>query len=582
MPHTGASAARTPRWTALLLAAMLAAAMLVLAAPPQKSEAADLPGSILEGGFIISDDEFFDGDAMSASQIRSFLKKRVPTCASGRTCLKSYKANMAAKKKDKYCKAIKAAKKVSAATMIARVGKACGINPKVIIVMLEKEQGLVTSTAPTKARYSAAMGYNCPDTTGCSTASLGFFTQVYGGARQLQVYTKNPTLFNYRAGRVNTIKWHPNSSCGTSKVYIQNQATANLYIYTPYRPNIAALAAGYGTGDKCSSYGNRNFYNYYVKWFAKGASSSTGAPAKVSSCKKPPTADVTRVSGTATTTYTALNVRKAPTQTCDSGVYTVPKGTKVTVTGRYGMWTRIKTSKGTRWVATEYLKPKGSAAAGPGNACAVPSSASIGKASGTVKVTLPASLDGLNARKAPAVACGTGAVLLKDGAKYKRTATYGVWWRLEVGGKQLWSHSDYLRVVSKTCTVPTSGVTAASGTYIRAVKLPVARTAPTAKCSTGAQKITYGTALKRTGVYKTYTRVTVGGKSMWIKTSSIKRATVLKVVSAVNLRTGPSTSTKSKAVLAKGVKVAVLAVHGKWRKVLVGSRTGWVHKNYIR
>jgi hypothetical protein len=50
-------------------------------------------------------------------------------------------------------------------------------------------------------------------------------------------------------------------------VLIQNQATAGLYNYTPYQPNAAALAAGYGTGDSCSAYGNRNFWLYFRDWF---------------------------------------------------------------------------------------------------------------------------------------------------------------------------------------------------------------------------------------------------------------------------------------------------------------------------
>ena len=48
---------------------------------------------------------------------------------------------------------------------------------------------------------------------------------------------------------------------------LENRATVALYVYTPYQPNEAALAAGSGTGDYCSSYGNRNFYNYFTKWF---------------------------------------------------------------------------------------------------------------------------------------------------------------------------------------------------------------------------------------------------------------------------------------------------------------------------
>ena len=50
-------------------------------------------------------------------------------------------------------------------------------------------------------------------------------------------------------------------------MYIQNQATANLYIYTPYQPNAAALNNLFGSGDGCSAYGNRNFWRLFSDWF---------------------------------------------------------------------------------------------------------------------------------------------------------------------------------------------------------------------------------------------------------------------------------------------------------------------------
>jgi len=90
---------------------------------------------------------------------------------------------------------------------------------------------------------------------------------VYSAAKQFRRYAANPTGYSYRAGRANTILWHPNTACGSSSVYIENQATASLYDYTPYRPNDAALAAGYLTGDSCSSYGIRNFHLYFRDWF---------------------------------------------------------------------------------------------------------------------------------------------------------------------------------------------------------------------------------------------------------------------------------------------------------------------------
>ena len=55
-------------------------------------------------------------------------------------------------------------------------------------------------------------------------------------------------------------------------MFIDNQATAALYVYTPYRPNAAALGNMYGTGDSCSSYGNRNFWRMFSDWFGNPTS----------------------------------------------------------------------------------------------------------------------------------------------------------------------------------------------------------------------------------------------------------------------------------------------------------------------
>src|SRR5690606_18403746 len=106
----------------------------------------------------------------------------------------------------------------------------------------------------------------------CDPAYKGFFYQVYYGAHRFKVYKANPDSFNYKAGRNNTILWHPNTSCGTSTVYIQNVATALLYIYTPYRPNAAALNNLRGIGNSCSSYGNRNFWVFFNDWFGSPVS----------------------------------------------------------------------------------------------------------------------------------------------------------------------------------------------------------------------------------------------------------------------------------------------------------------------
>nr|BFF10637.1 hypothetical protein GCM10025699_19400 [Microbacterium flavescens] len=101
---------------------------------------------------------------------------------------------------------------------------------------------------------------------------------MYGGAWQLKRYANPPGTSQfftwYAPGKTWNILYHPDRSCGTSPVLIQNQATANLYYYTPYRPNAAALRAGYNEGDRCSSYGNRNFYNFFTDWFGSTQYSS--------------------------------------------------------------------------------------------------------------------------------------------------------------------------------------------------------------------------------------------------------------------------------------------------------------------
>ena len=134
----------------MLLATLLSVSVLMAVAPVPAARAAELPSTIADGGFIISDAEFFDGDAMTAAQVQSFLQARVPTCkaTTGPTCLRNFTADLPAKARDAYCGAIAAKKKVRASEIIVTVARACDISPRVILVMLQKEQGLVTSTKP--------------------------------------------------------------------------------------------------------------------------------------------------------------------------------------------------------------------------------------------------------------------------------------------------------------------------------------------------------------------------------------------------------------------------------------------------
>lgn len=229
-----------------------------------------------QAGNIISDSLFYDGGAMSTAEVQAFLNSARPNCRSGYICLKdAAQATPTRAAVSGRCATYNGASRESAASIIAKVGAACGISQKVLIVMLEKEQSLVTDDWPSDRQYRSAMGYGCPDTADCDTNYYGFFNQVYAAALQFKNYQANPTRWNHVAGRVNTVRYNPNAACGSSQVFIQNAATAGLYNYTPYQPNPSALANLYGQGDGCGAYGNRNFWRLYTDWFGSTTGGSS-------------------------------------------------------------------------------------------------------------------------------------------------------------------------------------------------------------------------------------------------------------------------------------------------------------------
>ncbi|MDO8384337.1 MAG: hypothetical protein Q7T17_15350, partial [Microbacterium sp.] len=264
------------------------AGLVLVVAPPSAPAASAANASDFQDGYLISDRNFFDSQSMSVAEVQAFLNSKVSVCrgSNGMPCLKDYYAQSTpAMAASAYCASVPGGT-MSAAQLIVTVSQACGINPKVILVMLQKEQALITATSPTPRNYSAALGQGCPDGAPCDPNQAGFFHQIYGAARQFQIYMKFPKSFSYQLGWNNVLyQANPPDSgrvCGTKRVYIQNDATRALYVYTPYTPNQAALNNLYGTGDFCSSYGNRNFWRLYTDWFGDPtAEQVTGEYAKV-------------------------------------------------------------------------------------------------------------------------------------------------------------------------------------------------------------------------------------------------------------------------------------------------------------
>jgi hypothetical protein len=264
--------------------------LLAISISSVPKQALAVSGSDFQAGRIIDNGIFFDNTTMTSLDVQNLLNAKVPICDNNGTkiysgtqtraqysltkgystpftCLKDFRQDTPdMPSQSGRCHTFYGSNR-SAAQIIKDVGDACGINPEVLLVLIQKESGLVSDDWPWSIEYQQAAGFSCPDTAPCDPAYANFFYQVYYAASQFKYYQSSPSLFSYQSNRNNNIQFSPISSCGSSTVFVQNQATAGLYNYTPYQPNAAALNNLYGSGDACSAYGNRNFWRIFNDWF---------------------------------------------------------------------------------------------------------------------------------------------------------------------------------------------------------------------------------------------------------------------------------------------------------------------------
>jgi hypothetical protein len=177
--------------------------------------------------YIISDSDLNDYLSMTTTDIQKFLEKKAGTLA-------------------KYMAADNSGITRTAAEIIYNAAQEHKINPKFLLVMLQKEQSLVEDYDPRQYQFDWAMGYgvcdNCDPDDPALSKFKGFATQVDNAAGIQRWYIDNSSNGWLKAkGQVVTID-------GKS-VSIINQATANLYNYTPH---IA---------------GNLNFWKIWNSWF---------------------------------------------------------------------------------------------------------------------------------------------------------------------------------------------------------------------------------------------------------------------------------------------------------------------------
>ena len=257
-----------------------------------------VPITDFDAGNIITDEVFYDRYAMSVDQIQSFLDGLIPYCDMNGTqpsgygdltnaqyaqqimgwpgppyvCINKYYENPSTGETSFEKGGGAFAGGISAAQIIYDAAQQYNISPQVLLVMLKKESRgpLTYDNWPLKTQYNYAMGYACPDSgpsysASCDSTRAGFYKQMNLAAWQLNYYKEHPNDFRYHLGW-NDIQYNPDPACGTKSVNIENIATLSLYIYTPYTPNDAALAAYPGTA-YCGAYGNRNFFQFFKEWF---------------------------------------------------------------------------------------------------------------------------------------------------------------------------------------------------------------------------------------------------------------------------------------------------------------------------
>lgn len=173
----------------------------------------------------------------------------------------------------------------TAAELIWDSSQMTGLNPQVILVTLQKEQSLVSgsfsNTTQEQTALDHAMGFSCPDSTGCSSQFGGFYFQLFGtidaqnnhylgapaslmrsfntpGGRGPSVDANNstigsPLISTSHVGDTILIantQGPPNNAPATQEVTLGDSATAALYRYTPHVYN-----------------GNYNFWKFFTSWF---------------------------------------------------------------------------------------------------------------------------------------------------------------------------------------------------------------------------------------------------------------------------------------------------------------------------
>jgi hypothetical protein len=176
------------------------------------ASASAVKGSSFPRNDILDDASLVDVGAMSESDVQSFLEK---TPYGGRSGLADYTVGSQ-----------------TASALIHDAAVKSRINPLVMLVRLQMEEGLINATDVPESKVDVAFGCGCESASSCADKYLGLANQATCMARTLR---RDMDLL--AAGGATVSGWKPCVAKKTEdglSVTPANSATAALYTYTPW------------------------------------------------------------------------------------------------------------------------------------------------------------------------------------------------------------------------------------------------------------------------------------------------------------------------------------------------------------
>src|SRR3989344_3688774 len=156
---------------------------------------------------IISDDELIDYQSMSEADIQQFLELKKSILATFYVTLDTGET-------------------VRASQIVYRASQTHRINPRFLLVLVQKEESLIEDPSPTNNQLDWATGYGCLDGQPCNERWRGLAKQVNSAAEQFRYYYEHIGEYNYQPGK--------SSYVDGMIVTPRNLVTAALYNYTPH------------------------------------------------------------------------------------------------------------------------------------------------------------------------------------------------------------------------------------------------------------------------------------------------------------------------------------------------------------